>query len=162
MLTESLLIAIVPLLIVAAFVASNRAKGKRAQQLADTGIEGRARMLRVDDTGMTVNDNPRVRMEFQVLIDGVPPYSVVQTSVVSRVKIPQAGLTYQAFVDPDDPQRVVVQLGTVLTDVAPAPAAAAPTRDPIAKLEVLADLHRDGALTDAEFAQQKQRLLSET
>ena len=42
---------------------------------------------------------------------------------------------------------------------APAPASA-PTKDPIAELQKLSDLHKAGALTDAEFAAAKQKLLS--
>jgi hypothetical protein len=39
------------------------------------------------------------------------------------------------------------------------PPAAAPEADPIAKLRELGELHEQGILTDAEFAQQKAKLL---
>lgn len=35
-----------------------------------------------------------------------------------------------------------------------------PAEDPITQLERLAQLHRDGALTDEEFAAEKHRILS--
>jgi len=42
----------------------------------------------------------------------------------------------------------------------PAPAPAAPAVDVVGQLEKLAELKSQGILTDAEFEQQKQRLLS--
>lgn len=44
--------------------------------------------------------------------------------------------------------------------VAPAPAAAGLDNDAIARLKQLAELHGAGVLTDAEFAEQKTRLLA--
>jgi hypothetical protein len=41
----------------------------------------------------------------------------------------------------------------------PAPAAAPPAPDPIAQLKELGELHKQGVLTDEEFAAQKAKLL---
>jgi hypothetical protein len=42
----------------------------------------------------------------------------------------------------------------------PAPAPAAPAKDPIEQLKELADLHSQGILTDDEFAAQKSKILN--
>jgi membrane protease subunit (stomatin/prohibitin family) len=42
----------------------------------------------------------------------------------------------------------------------PPPPPPAPTKDPIAELQKLTDLHNSGALTDEEFAAAKKKLLS--
>lgn len=42
----------------------------------------------------------------------------------------------------------------------PAPEAAAPQPDRVTQLQQLAQLHDSGALTDAEFEQEKQRILN--
>ena len=43
---------------------------------------------------------------------------------------------------------------------APAPVAAAPAEDPIAKLKQLGQLHEQGVLTDEEFAAEKAKVLN--
>jgi hypothetical protein len=53
------------------------------------------------------------------------------------------------------------QLGAQSGVVFATPAAAPAAPDPIARLERLAALHASGALTDAEFAEQKARVLAE-
>jgi hypothetical protein len=53
------------------------------------------------------------------------------------------------------------QLGVVQSGVVFATPATAPAADPISQLERLAALHASGALTDAEFAEQKARVLAE-
>ena len=45
------------------------------------------------------------------------------------------------------------------TYAAPAPAPAAPAADPIHQLKELAELKQQGILTDAEFAEQKAKIL---
>jgi len=51
--------------------------------------------------------------------------------------------------------------GTASVQVVSTQGAAAGHPDPISQLEKLADLRKSGALTDAEFEQQKQRVLGE-
>ena len=51
-------------------------------------------------------------------------------------------------------------LGGGAQEPAAAPAAAAPAPDPIAQLKELAELHKQGILTDEEFAAQKAKLLA--
>lgn len=53
------------------------------------------------------------------------------------------------------------QLGVVQAPIVFASPGAVPDADPISRIERLAALHASGALTDAEFAEQKARVLAE-
>jgi hypothetical protein len=166
-------------------------KKKRAANLMAEGAKAVGTITSVQDTGMTVNDNPRVKMTFRIEpLDGAPAFDASKTTTVSRVQIPQAGQRYPVWYSLEDPNEFafatiadpsgraqIVELfgpeafgpdgsGIGLPAMS-APAAHAATDggtaaaddDPVAKLERLAALHASGALTDAEFAAQKAKLL---
>ena len=68
-------------------------KGKRekVQNLMASGAKGIGTVLNVQDTGVTMNDNPRVKMTFRVEpLDGSPPFEAHKTTTVSRVEIPRS------------------------------------------------------------------------
>lgn len=163
-------------------------KKKRAANLMADGAKAVGTITAVQDTGMTVNDNPRIKMTFRIEpLDGAPAFDAEKKTTVSRVQIPQPGQRYPVWYDPEDPNEFafatiadpsgraqIVQLfgpepfgpdgaGIGMPAMAPSGAAtatAAPAADdPIAQLERLAQLHAAGALTDDEFAAQKARLL---
>jgi hypothetical protein len=132
----------------------------------------------VEDTNVTINDNPRVRITVRVDPPGEAPFTLVKTQTVSRVSIPRAGDTCSVLYDPVDPQfRNTVAFGGAAAAFTPAasvaqaprapapapaaPAAAQPAADPVARLEQLAGLRDQGLITDAEFADKKRRLLEE-
>ena len=81
--------------------------------------------------------------------------------------IPGATPFSGAELSPDQAARVQQALGalglsgTTGVRVVRAQEAGADQPDPISQLERLAELHKSGALTDAEFEQQKQRVLGE-
>src|SRR4051794_29064203 len=163
-----------------------RSKKAKAEDLMANGARGVGTIIDVRDTGMTINDNPRVKMAFQIEpLDGSAAFTAEKTKTVSRVRIPQAGCRYPifydredpstfAFVEVDDPQgyATVVQMfgdafGPDGTGVgrpamaAAAPAAAAPADDPIEKIRKLEELKTQGILTEEEFAAKKAELLAE-
>ena len=152
-------------------------KRKQAEQLFETGAKGVGTVLQVQDTGVTMNDNPRVNMVFRVEpLDGGAPFDAQKTRVVSRVEIPRQGDRYPVWYDPSDPantwayatvaddqgRATMLQLfgdvANTFVGMGGAPAAA-PQADPVEQLERLAALHAQGALTDEEFAAQKAKLL---
>lgn len=157
-------------------------KRKKAEELFQTGSKGVGTVLQVQDTGTTINDNPRVKMAFRVEpLDGSPAFDAQKTTTVSRVEIPRQGDRYPIWYDPSD-QSNTWAYATVADDngratmrqlfgeaantfvgmgtpPAAAPAAPAADADPMAQLERLAALHAQGALTDEEFAAQKAKLL---
>jgi hypothetical protein len=163
-----------------------RSKKAKAEDLMTNGARGVGTIIDVRDTGMTINDNPRVKMTFQIEpLDGSAAFTAEKTKTVSRVRIPQMGCRYPifydredpntfAFVEVDDPQgyATVVQMfgdafgadgtgvGRPAAVAAPAPAAPAGD-DPIEKIRKLEELKNQGILTDEEFAAKKAELLAE-
>ena len=68
-----------------------------------TGSKGVGTVVSVRDTGMTVNDNPRVEMVFRVEpLDGSAALDLTKKTTVSRVEIPRQGDRYPVWYDPSD------------------------------------------------------------
>jgi hypothetical protein len=160
-----------------------KSKKKQAAELFESGAKGVGTVLSVQDTGMTVNDNPRVKMTFRVEpLDGSPAFDAQKTRTVSRVEIPRQGDRYPVWYDVADPAKTWA-FATVADDngratmrqlfgdaaetfvgmnapAAPAPPASAMQgQDVVEQIKQLADLHQQGILTDDEFAAQKAKLL---
>jgi Short C-terminal domain len=153
----------------------NRKKAK-AENLVATGLKGVGTVLEVRDTGMTINDNPRVKMVFRVEpLDGGEAFDAEKTTTVSRVQIPRQGDRYPVWYDAADPttwayatvaddtgretmrrefgaaaESFVGMGGAASTDEA---------QETVAALAQLADLHRQGLITPDEFETQKAKLL---
>ena len=154
-----------------------KSKRKKAAELFESGSKGAGTVISVQDTGMTINDNPRVKMVFRVEpLDGSPPFDAEKTTTVSRVEIPRQGDRYPVWYDPQDPGKWAyatiaddsgrATMRQLFGDVAEtfvgmnAPAApAVQGQDTVAQLQQLADLRAQGVLTDEEFAAQKAKLL---
>ncbi len=76
---------------------------KRKQRLEEAGVDAPAQVVQVNDTGMTVNNNPRIALTLQVApTDGSAPFQVGKKVTVSRVAIPRAGDVFMVRYDPDD------------------------------------------------------------
>jgi hypothetical protein len=75
--------------------------GKKKKVLAE-GAQARAVVLSVQDTGMTINDNPRVQLTLQVSPEGEIPFQVTKKKTVSRVSIPRPGDEFIVRYDPAD------------------------------------------------------------
>jgi hypothetical protein len=158
-----------------------KSKKKQAAELFESGQKGAGTVISVQDTGMTVNDNPRVKMVFRVEpIDGSPAFDATKTRTVSRIQIPRQGDRYPVWFDAEDPsgtwayalvaddngRATMRQLfgdaaeGFVgMNAPAPPAPAAAQGQDVVEQLKQLADLHSQGILTDDEFSAQKAKLL---
>jgi hypothetical protein len=93
--------------------AINRMSGQsEARRLQAVGIEATATILRIWDTGITVNDDPVVGLEVEITRpDGSVYQATIPKSRISRVDIPQVqpGANVPVWVDPDRPS--VVALG---------------------------------------------------
>src|SRR4051794_22383352 len=77
------------------FVMFGRGKREKAKNLFETGSRGIGTITQVQDTGMTVNDNPRVKLHFRIEpLDGSAAFDGQKTKTVSRVEIPRAGDRY--------------------------------------------------------------------
>jgi Short C-terminal domain len=77
-------------------------KQRLAQQLMATGRRCTGEVMSVDDTGITINDNPRVKITVRAEPPGETPFTIVKTATVSRVSIPRRGDRCTVFYDPAD------------------------------------------------------------
>ena len=163
-----------------------KSKKAKAENLMATGAKAVGTLTSVRDTGMTINDNPRVLMTFNIEpLDGSPAFEGTKKSTVSRVSIPQPGCRYPVWydaadtssfmfamvTDPSGRQQIAQMFGDAFGPNGehvgmPAVAATAPaanggdaSSEALDKLSKLADLHKAGVLTDEEFAAKKAQLL---
>ena len=157
-----------------------KSKKEKAADLMATGSKGVGTVVSVRDTGMTINDNPRIEMVFRVEpLDGSAALDLTKKTTVSRVEIPRQGDRYPVWYDPSDldtwayatvaddqgRENLRQMFGAAADSFVGmgAPAAPAPVggggQDVTAQLTQLADLKSQGLLTDEEFEQQKQKLL---
>jgi membrane protein implicated in regulation of membrane protease activity len=149
------------------------AKQVQATELMRSGIRGIGTIVEVSDTGVTINNNPRIviRMRIEPL-DGSAPVERSKSVLVSRVSVPRAGERHPAWFDPADPDKWMY--GTDMEAGAPAEirdmfaraqagnGTAAPAESvdsPVEALARLSELWKSGALSDTEFADAKARLL---
>jgi hypothetical protein len=79
---------------------------KKKKRILEDGISAEAVVLSVADTGVTVNDNPRVKLTLQVQPEGDAPFEATKKVTVSRVAIPSPGDRYWVRYDPADPSEV--------------------------------------------------------
>jgi hypothetical protein len=135
------------------FMLFRRRKSAVAQRLLATGVHATGRIAAVRDTGVTINNNPRIALEVEVPGAG----RLMKTATVSRLAIPREGDEVQVWYDRDDPNTFAIGLPTGPTPAAATPAA--PT-DLTATLERLAKLRADGVLSDVEFETAKTRALA--
>jgi hypothetical protein len=146
------------------------AKQAMAAELMRTGAKGIGTILEVGDTGVTVNDNPRILIRMRIEpVDGSAAVERSKKVTVSRVAVPRVGERYPAWFDRTDPDKWM--FATDMEEGAPAEvkemfarARAGAATDlseggPVEELASLTALWKDGALTDAEFADAKARLL---
>lgn len=149
-------------------------KRKRAENLFQTGARAAGTVIHVRDTGMTVNNNPRVKMTFRLEpLDGGPAFDVTKTKTVSRVEIPRQGDRYPVWYDRQDTDKwayatiadetgraTMRQLFGDVAETFVGMGGTAPAGPSTAEeLSRLAELHARGVLTSDEFAAQKVKLL---
>ena len=84
---------------------ASAAKQRKIENLLETGQQGEAVVLSLEDTGVRIDDNPRVRMLLEVRIAGYSPYQVEKTTVVPLIRLPQVqvGSTVQVLADASQP-----------------------------------------------------------
>lgn len=114
------------------------------------------------------------KLDLVVHAAGITPYQAqVSKKMLRWNRVPQPGMTIPVEVDPANPTDVDVvwddlpdhdeviasRSQQLITGTEPTPNFAGPGDSRIDQLERLAALHRSGALTDAEFAAEKQRIV---
>ncbi len=99
--------------------------GRKKKDILANGIQARATITNVQDTGMTINDNPRVKLTLQVTPDGEMPFEATKKLTVSRIAIPRIGDSMWVRYDPADPGAIEFdEAKSVEVSAAPTPAIA--------------------------------------
>lgn len=116
------------------------------------GIDTTAKVLRVWDTGVTINDNPQVGLELEILPESRVPYTAEVKTVVSRLTVAQVqpGITARVRYDPLKPERVQV----LSLDIGEAPVG-----ETEARLEELNNLRAKNLVTEEEYQKKREEIL---
>jgi len=82
-----------------------RSNQQKAQALMATGTQGEATILQLNDTGMRINDNPRVALLLEVRLPNYPPYQVQKTVTIPIIRLAQVqvGSVVAVMADPTQP-----------------------------------------------------------
>ena len=148
------------------------------QRMSDP-VRGSAQVVSCStNRGRGVYQNCHLQLVVQA--EGVPDRAVEQQTLVHRSRWPSPGMTLPATVDRANPTHVRIEwdelpdacdrarqtaegMAAAMRTAQPPPPPQPPASDSfderMNRLERLAKLHADGALTDEEFAEQKRRLL---
>jgi Protein of unknown function (DUF3592)/Short C-terminal domain len=152
----------------------SKEKQAQAQQLVATGSKARARILQIRPTGMIVNEiNIQCMVTFQLEpIHGGAPFPGEKKMMINQTQMPRVGDVWPAWYDAADPTQFAVGMPDGASpDQIPifrefgiphpldASTGAAGGGSHVAELERLAQLRRDGALTEAEFQAEKAKLM---
>jgi hypothetical protein len=84
------------------FMRKNR---QRAEALMAAGTQGEATILSLQDTGMFINNNPRVTLQLEIQMPYGAPYQITKTMTVPLIRLSQVqvGSKVQVMVDMSDP-----------------------------------------------------------
>ena len=81
------------------------------QWLMQSGLDGRAEVISIEDTGKLINFNPVVKLTLKVTPAlGMPAFQTVGETTVSKIAIPRKGETVKVKYSPIDPSQFVVIL----------------------------------------------------
>ncbi|WP_117210561.1 SHOCT domain-containing protein [Allorhizocola rhizosphaerae] len=163
-----LAVALLPLAAIPVVLVMKR----RAERLVTEGAPAIATVVEIEDTGTTINKNPQVKLKLRITPqDGSAPFDGEKAVVVSRLALPQPGHRYPAWYDRADQSRFVIATDANknappevrrLFAIAQAESVTAQSQaDPLDRLAKLNDLRTAGALTQAEFEDQKRKILDE-
>lgn len=154
------------------FAVAGRGKTQQLKKLASAGVRCTGVVTNVEDTGVTVNDNPHVKITVRAEPRGEPPFTVVKQATVSRVRIPRIGDGVVVFYDPanrEGSNGITFDQVPAVSPGAPAVSVGAPAPNPepeedAERLDLIAklgELRDKGLITPSEFEEKKQRLLKE-
>jgi len=106
-------------ILIVAFTACNVVEGEfnkftgndkeKRERLKKEGVKCEAEILKVEDTRITINDNPKVRLYLEVKPRGEPSFDATVEMVVSRVNIPRPGDDITVYYNPKDITDIVAE-----------------------------------------------------
>ncbi len=117
------------------------------------GVTAPARVLKVWDTGVSINDNPQVGLLLEVTPATEAAFQAEGKLVVSRLNaaLVQPGVAAEVKYDPRNHARLQV-VGLTLSPLAAGGTAA--------RLQELDALRKDGLITDEEYEEKRQAILA--
>lgn len=79
-------------------------------RLLKSGEPAEATILNIQDTGVTINNSPQVKLTLEVRRRGYPKYQVDTKTIISRLQTSmyQPGMQVSVMVDPNDQNKVAV------------------------------------------------------
>ena len=79
----------------------------RRRNLLEHGLPGQARVNSISDTGVTINNDPMIRLHVTITPQTGAPYEASESKVVSRLEAPASmiGQVLEVRIDPKNPQR---------------------------------------------------------
>ncbi len=79
-------------------------KRNKIKEIVTYGKPGTAKILKLSDTGILINDNPRVKLLLEISIPNYPTYQAEKTLALSIIYLPrvQTGAIVNVLADPDD------------------------------------------------------------
>lgn len=83
-----------------------------ARDVRAHGLPATAKVLKIWETGVRVNDNPVVGFLLEVHAEGLEPYEAETRALISILAIPQIqpGATLPVKYDPENPERVALDI----------------------------------------------------
>ena len=122
------------------------------------GVTTQAKVLKVWDTGVSINDNPQVGLLLEINPFGGAPFQAEAKTLVSRLNtaLVQPGVTAEVKYDPQKPQRLKVL--TIHVGEAVSSQTAAPSNTEV-RLEELKNLREKGLITEEEYRQKREEIL---
>lgn len=82
-----------------------------SKKLLRTGVRAKAKIVKVWDTGVTVNKNPQVGLLLDVTPPHKMPYQTEMRQIISRLNpsVYQAGMEVDVRIDPDDESKIAIE-----------------------------------------------------
>jgi|GEM_PF-1488972 len=98
-----------PLLFISIAYLSKSGPSKREKRLMQMGTHAPAEVLKVEDTGVTINEiYPMVKLTLRVRPKSSEVFDVKIDSLVSRVSLPRPGDMLEVIFDPQKPSNIMI------------------------------------------------------
>jgi hypothetical protein len=96
---------VIPVLIVIGTLIFVVRKRNQIKEIVTYGKPGTAKVLKLSDTGVRINDDPRIKLLLEISIPDYPTYQAEKTLTLSIVYLPrvQVGSTVSVLADPTQP-----------------------------------------------------------
>jgi len=98
-------VGVFPVLLSICITIFSLRKAKRLNKIVTEGKQGKAVVLKLEDTGVTINDAPRVKLLLEIQIPNYPAYQAEKKVTIPIIYLSQVqvGSTIEVWADPDDP-----------------------------------------------------------